>query len=307
MSDEQVDLLEVVGRDLLGDAPTVTPGAHGRRSVIVGTMTGGQGKSLISQLMAMVAIGQKLPMRVVAMDAVNPHSDDGKMAKLHIALSPKKLKLNNVTVETLPLEAENEKKAFFVPRNVNAQIEKLGGALIKDDCLVDLGANLVDRILDWIDTADTDGALLGGADITLVIPVTNEMVSIQRAVDTLTKLRTIKAHHIEPVLVLNEVLGEFPNPKANNGFQSLLNLLDELGGRKVVLSHCLAYGLKVVSGLEGGLLGVVRQPAADYQKLMKARSIFEASTDLAELVKWTKESMVALFPVIIPAGFKTPQ
>ena len=86
MSDEQADLLEIVGKDLLGEGGAVSPGAVGRRSVIVGTMTGGQGKTLVSQLMAMVAIGQKLPLRVIAMDAVNPRSKEGKMAKLHICL-----------------------------------------------------------------------------------------------------------------------------------------------------------------------------------------------------------------------------
>jgi len=305
MSDEQADLLEIVGKDLLGEGGAVSPGAVGRRSVIVGTMTGGQGKTLVSQLMAMVAIGQKLPLRVIAMDAVNPRSKEGKMAKLHIALST--LKLNNVVVETLPLEGESEKMAFFVPRNVNSQIEKLGSALMENDCLVDLGANLVDKFVDWLRTADPDGALLGGANLTLVIPVTNEKVSIQRALDTLTKLKSVNAHQIEPVLVFNEVLGQFADPKDDATIKGLLSLLNGLGGRQVVLSNCLAYGLKVVSGLDGGLLGVVRQTAAEYQQLMKARSVFEASTDLAELVKWTKQSMVALFPVIIPAGFKTPQ
>lgn len=306
MSDEQVDLLEVVGMDLLGDRKAIVPGATGRRSVIVGTMTGGQGKTLVSQLMAIVAIGQKLPLRVIAMDAVNPNSEAGKMAKLHIALTGKKLSLNKVTVETLPLEGGNERMSFFVPRNVNSQIEKLGSALMTDDCLVDLGANLVDKFLDWIGTADVDGALLGGADLTLVIPVTNEKVSIQRAMDTLTKVQSLSSHRIEPVLVFNEMLGEFGDPDETPALMALIKLLGEKG-RYVGLSNCLAYGLKVVSGLDGGLLGVVRQTAADYQKLMNARSIFEASTDLAELVKWTKQSMVALFPVIIPPGFKTPK
>lgn len=291
-SDEKRDKKPAIGQA----NPTV------RRSVIVGTMTGGQGKSLVTQVMALAAAEPGVKLRVIAMDSVDMSSGDRNRAKLEMALiKPNGKWPGELSVETLPLEPRDlsVKETYFNPKSINMQFEKLGEALMNDDCLVDLGANVIDRFLDWIATADKGGRFLGAVQIVVVVPVTNEPVSVQRAVGTLQKAKDLRAtHKVEVVLVFNELLG--PVRSGLPGFADLKKLGGSLRARELTLPLCRAHGFKVANGLEGGLSEMSAMGPDMYRRTMAMNSIFEAAVDLDELATWVMDSMLLVRDVVIP-------
>ena len=159
-------------------------------SIIVGTMTGGQGKTLISSLIVAAMLDEKRrTFTAVGMDAVGETANESR-SKLEIAVAdkgPDKLWgfdcKHSLTTMSIVATSERGVIDFRDGRILTRHLDKLAQLARKQSLVVDLGANLIDTYLEYVKAGDAKGKLLGREKIstTIVLPVTADAISQQRA------------------------------------------------------------------------------------------------------------------------------
>jgi hypothetical protein len=169
-----------------------------RQSVLVGTRTGGQGKTLILQLLAHAAYLQNCDFNIVSVDSV----DDGSSG------TPSTSKLGRVLtgVHQIAIAAPLS-EVIKTGKSAITHWDGLGELLAEGNCLVDLGANVLPSVFQWAGVSE-QGCLF--QPMTLIIPVTRQTQSAADAIAVMEEATELRQHFpIQRIVVaFNDVHGK---------------------------------------------------------------------------------------------------
>lgn len=194
-------------------------------SVIVANRTGGQGKTLVSQLVSLCFEEFGFPKKLAAADSTAP-DEQSKLGKLHRG-----------HVMELGLGADID-AIRNDPTKAVAHWDAMGSLLCDGDVVIDLGANLVDRVWDWAKARRASDVLRDrhAPPIVLIVPVRAQAQAIEDAFAVLERSIREDAHLpiAARILVLNEASGSFAQ-YGNHGDFERLNAMKHNAGLKVML------------------------------------------------------------------------
>lgn len=256
-------------------------------SVVVGTRTGGQGKTLITQLLygAAQATGRRLTL--VSADSVDdgPAKAGSKLAAI----------IDGVHEVAVAPPMENVLQSGTA---VLAHWDRLGEFLEAGDALIDLGANVLGSVCGWARTSKI-GAML--QPVTIVLPVTCQAQSAADAVAVLADLVEIGedlpvAHK---VIVFNNVHGPV-STASGASFDELRRMITagELSG--CAIKRCVSEIWSQVEAEQLPLANVVSMAPEEIAARFKVGK-FAAVRGRQMLAAWRHESMKALLGVVFPS------
>lgn len=165
-------------------------------AIMVGNRTGGQGKTLISQL---IHYGHQL-----AESPIVPVSADTAEEK-------EKSKLGSILSGVVELGTGAQMSAVRSNQHSIVQYwDRIGELLMGGNCVIDLGANVLPIVFQWAQERQA-GKLLVDKEIVLVVPVTAQRQSIEDCLGVFQHADRVR--HSLPfsrrVVVLNECHGTF--------------------------------------------------------------------------------------------------
>lgn len=163
-------------------------------AILVGNRTGGQGKTLISQLIHCGYAYSGRPIGAVSADS----SDAGVSSKLGRILGDVQELGIGANISSV-MENQHEAVRYW---------DELGDRLFDGNCVIDLGANILPLIFQWAAQRNA-GRVLRGNPIALVIPVTAQAQSLADAVEMLQASRESELPISNRFIVLNEYHGSF--------------------------------------------------------------------------------------------------
>ena len=204
-----------------------------RRAIIVATRTGGQGKSLIAHLLAAELRRLDPDYRVLCADSLEV-IERGKpgVSKLGRAV------LGTIEIGPGPSAAELQAN----PQLASEYWDTIASLMV--DCtgaglLIDVGANVIDAILEWAALADLAAVLDGAVAVDLVVPVVATAKSIADARDVIQRARQSGGFPLQTVtLVENCWLGPFGGLAQDTDYRALHRLVREAQGQVVVMPRC---------------------------------------------------------------------
>ncbi|MBD2745752.1 hypothetical protein IC232_03485 [Microvirga sp. BT688] len=202
------------------------------RSIIVGTRTGGQGKTLVSQVLHHLIRGTGASLRVMAADTAG---EEGSATKSKLG----RFLEGEDTVEELGIGV----KINSIRSDATAALQywdPLGRALEGGNVLVDVGANVLPSIWNWAVEIDAGRVFEEAPPIWLVIPVTAQAQSLVDAADLIRLAEKNRsylpiAHYY---VVFNEQEGKFATLEDTAEYQDLMSLLEAENTTKVKLERC---------------------------------------------------------------------
>lgn len=183
------------------------PAIEGRRSAFVVNRTGGQGKTLITQLLAAFLADQG--RTIICVDKASGPDNRSKLGRSVHGV---------VEMGSGPelATALNDQLGFV------SHWDEFGGKLMESDTIVDVGANVIDSIVSWAKIADATVTMTGQVACDLVVPV---VASPQSASDAVAIIRTFASGEVLPLrsvtIVQNLWQGDFKAMEANADFQTL--------------------------------------------------------------------------------------
>ncbi|WP_114948120.1 hypothetical protein [Microvirga calopogonii] len=201
-------------------------------SFIVGTRTGGQGKTLVSQLIHYIFKGHGHPLRVMAADTAG---DQGSETKSKLA----RFLDGEDTVEELGIGVTLTSTLLDEQAGL-AYWDRLGVALQQGNVLVDVGANVLPSIWNWAVEIDAGPVFEKSPPIVLIIPVTAQAQSLVDAKDLIRLAETNR--NFLPisryVIVFNEHEGTFEGLEDSSEYCDLMKLVAEHRAATVKLGRC---------------------------------------------------------------------
>lgn len=173
-------------------------------AILVGNRTGGQGKTLISQLIHCGYAYSGKPIGAVSADS----SEAGVSSKLGRILGNVQELGIGANISSV-MENQHEAVRYW---------DELGQRLLDGNCVIDLGANILPLIIQWAQQRNA-GRVLRGAPIALVIPVTAQAQSLADAQEMLLSAYDSELPISEWYIVLNEYHGSFDGLKGDSGYE----------------------------------------------------------------------------------------
>jgi hypothetical protein len=263
-----------------------------KRSYIVGTRTGGQGKTLVSQTIHYISQERGEPLKVMAADTTG---DKGGAAKSKLArfLEPE------YAVEELGIGAT----ITSIRSDQDAALEyweRLGEALCEGNALVDVGANVVPAIWDWAKETNAGRVLRTAPPISLVIPVTAQAQSLVDAGD-LIRLAEAKQPHLpiaKYIVVFNEHEGKFDGIRDATDYQELAKLVSAVRASTVRLERCKSSVWQKIQAECISLKAMRSLTYRDYAKRF-GLSTFMSSAAEKDYVEWMYSTVKAFHAVLI--------
>ena len=171
-----------------------------KRLIIVANRTGGQGKTLVSQLaLHALAEGNKAVIPLSAdVQSIEPGSPEGSIARSKLAkILPGAIDLG-IGPSVTQVGGKAERVSYW---------DKLGNIALAGHALVDVGANVIDGIIDWAIDSDARSALEDDLAIDIVVPVTCNSQPIADARSMLDKLFTTRCLPLRNVYVVRNMFG----------------------------------------------------------------------------------------------------
>lgn len=261
-------------------------------AILVGNRTGGQGKTLISQMIHYgYALGGQ-PIAAVSADSAKA----GAESKLGRFLGKGNVdELGTGANMSAVLENNHEAVRYW---------DRLGKYLRDGGAVVDLGANILPLVFQWA-KARKAGRLLKDSRVVLVVPVTAQAQSISDAIEML-KLAA-ENFDVLPIrecfLILNEYHGSFARLKDDRSFQKLMS--PNLLGANTKVIHLAKANVEVWGSIEAKNISFERLAAMkveDYEQEFDLEP-FAASGSESEFDDWNKETLRAFRDAgLIPPG-----
>lgn len=248
-------------------------------AILVGNRTGGQGKTLISQL---IHYGYKMsgvPLRAVSADS----ADNTEASKLGSLIAD---------VEELGTGATMAQ----VRSNQHLAVQywdRLGELLLEGGCVIDLGANILPMVFQWAAERQA-GRLLEGKPIFLVVPVTAQRQSIDDAAAVFNHAvrHTGSLAFSRKVLVLNEYHGTFDSVANDMEFKKLVKR-DDGDITVVTLSRANVEVWEQIEAKGFSIDRLMKMNVADYAGAFGVNA-FAASGAEAALKRWVHDCLVML-------------
>lgn len=262
-------------------------------TVLVGNRTGGQGKTLITQIINLgYRLGEGSPSTLVAADSL---ARDGN-------LGASKLGSIYSEVEELGIGA-GLSQTLEDGRSAVSYWDKIGQHLKNGGAIIDFGANVLPMVFDWAQQRRTS-RILSTSRIHLVVPITAQPQSLSDAVDILSTALSDKCElkTERQFAVFNEVHGKFDAIQGSDEYAQLMKLLKKPTAHSVKLPLCRC---ELWSKIESQLMrmnDLVEMPYEDWQKVFKTDE-FLASAAQHDYSVWLASAIDAFRKVgLIPEG-----
>jgi len=250
-------------------------------SVIVCNRTGGQGKTLIAQLIAL-AFEEAGISKILASADSSTTEAISKLGKIHRG-----------SVLELGIGAEFDAVRSDASKVVS-HWDQLGAILASGNAIVDIGANLVDTVWNWAHARNA-GEVLRSAkapQIVLVVPVRAQAQAIEDALAVLE--RSIREDAFLPIaariLVLNEASGGFERYGSSGDFERLSAMKHNAGLKIVRLPQCRS---EIWPSLERNytpLRSIIPMTTQDVAQEFHL-DMFAASGARADLLQWISHAI----------------
>ena len=289
------------------------PGVKGPQVVVVANRTGGQGKTLASQLI------------IAAYPRMRSYCADSRDA---VVDGSRKSKLARMVEGTVDFGAGPTEDDFKEDPKVYSRFwDPFGLAVLMGDAkdvdsskravvagranagkpmLIDFGANVVDSFLDWSKSSGGAAAFDTGtwrAAFDFVIPVVSSPQSIGDALSIVERLRT--GEHVPVrriVLVLNEIQGPFPQD-GDGPFEALTALVRVSGGVVVPMPRIDNKGLRFFEAKNRPVSDISRQSGVKLGADLEI-GVFEGNRVYREAKGWFDAVTSAFREALKPsAGF----
>jgi hypothetical protein len=265
-------------------------------AILVGNRTGGQGKTLISQI---IHYGYSLagqPISAVSADS----AEVGAESKLGRFLGKGNVdELGTGANMSEVLENNHEAVRYW---------DRLGKHLRDGSCVVDLGANILPLVFQWA-RARRAGRLLKDRRVVLVIPVTAQAQSIADAVEML-KLAATNEDALpiaERFVVLNDYHGSFARLKEDRTFLKLVT--PSVHEPKTTVVPLGKANVEIWGNIEAKNISFQRlagMEVEDYEKLFDL-DMFAASGSEAAFDEWNETTLKGFRGAgLIPPGADLP-
>lgn len=276
--------------------PSPTPEADKpweNKSILVGTRTGGQGKTLISQGLANVAAAAGINFRIMSVDAV----EDGATAS--------GAKLASILEGVDQISVAPKLSAVMASGNAAAKhFDPIGVALMRGGALIDLGANVLPLIFSWA-RASKAGARF--QPIVLVVPVTSQAQSASDAVAIITEAQQIKDYlPIEKIVVAyNEFHGEVATARGG-AFDAVRELTKQSDIVTTTIGRCHS---EIWANIEMSSLSFSKVAAMTADEIAEKfnEEIFPAIRGLSVFTSWRQETMRALAESVFGPAASSPK
>ncbi|WP_439515711.1 hypothetical protein [Oceanibaculum nanhaiense] len=269
-------------------------------TIIVANRTGGQGKTLLCQLIALGLEAVTDPPALVAIDT-DTSDTRSKLGKFF------------GNVEELRISPDMEELRRD-PRRAIAHWDRLGEIMVAGNAVIDVGANVIGSLLDWA-ILRRAGAVLRAKQappILLVVPMRAQAQAVEDALHILD--RSIHDQDGLPIvlrtLVLNEASGTFERYGTNEDFTRLSAMKREHGLAVTRIGHCMSELWPLTEREYLSLRDVVALPTAAIEERF-AMNAFAAAGAHAELLEWIADSLgnlrtTKLLPPAGPLSGATP-
>lgn len=250
-------------------------------SVIVANRTGGQGKTLVAQLIALAYELAGLPIDLASADT-SAGQNSSKLGKFYRG-----------SVQELGIGADLDSVRLDGSRAV-AHWDRIGSLLLTGNVVIDLGANIVDQIWEWARSRNAHSVLKEShaPPITLVVPIRAQAQALE---DALTLLeRSISETRALPiarrVLILNEASGDFERYGTHNDFERLQAMKLNADLKIVRLPLCRSEIWPAIERHYLPLRGLIQLSTETYAKEFHL-DLFAASGARTDLMDWLTEAI----------------
>lgn len=246
-------------------------------AILVGNRTGGQGKTLVSQLIHYGYSISDTPIRAISADTASK----GEASKLGRILKD---------VEELGTGADLAE----VKENHHAAVQhwdRLGRHLLTGGCVIDLGANILPLVFQWAGERKAK-SLFKGKDVRLVIPVTAQAQSIHDGVAMLKA--SIKTDEYLPIsrryVVLNEFQGGFNQFADDVSYKELIRARPETPVKIIRLSKAV---VEVWAQIEAKFLAFAEIAKLDGEAFAETFdvNVFAAAGAESDFKEWLEASI----------------
>lgn len=252
-----------------------------KRTVIVMNKTGGQGKTLTSQMIYLGYCDAGLAPKLAAADTTGDE-ERSKLGKFYPGL-----------VRELGLGV----RLSDLRRNQGAAIaywDQLGALLLQGGFIIDIGANIAPFVFDWARSRDAGRILRqrGAPPIVLCVPMRPQAQAVEDALYVLE--RSVAEADFLPiasrVLVQNESGGTFEGYGSGEDFQRFQGLKRSHGLRIAAMSQCHSELWPVA---ERNYLPLHDLLTTDLEELEHSYGLdaFAASGAQADLIQWVDETL----------------
>ncbi len=259
------------------DAAGGSAAADENWSCIIANRTGGQGKTLVSQLLYEALREGGVPARLAAVDSEAGSTDRSKLGRLY--------------PETRDLAIAVDLAELVDAEGVRAleHWDAFGQMLREHNMVIDVGANVIGAMLRWAQVT-RPGRVMAGRPMNFLVVVTAQETSAADAVAVLDEIEATRSSLVigQVGVVMNEGLGKFERsgPKAD----ALQKLIADKGYPVVKVSK--GHVKAVEAGISlGRLHGMAFE---EYQRLMDLESQFAAMRDCDLANAWLDRSIAAL-------------
>ncbi len=202
-----------------------------RRFLIVANRTGGQGKTLLSHVLT-AGLRQSDPNFGVMCADSQEMIDGVAISKLGRSVKG----VYEVGAGPSPTEIQDN------PTLALSFWDRIGAPLVDGSgrgYLLDVGANVIDQIMDWAGTAELDVVFDGQVDVDLVVPVVATGKSLADARDVVSRMRAAGGFPVRHVfLVENGWQGSFAPFSGDENHKALRRAVSETGGSIIAVPQC---------------------------------------------------------------------
>ena len=262
-----------------------------KRFVIVGNATGGQGKTLVSHILAYLIRDKEPFFKVMCADTAD--MDAGSK----VAVS----KLGRMVTKTVELGAGPSPSD--VQRNPDLAMafwDKIGDTVLDDKssvgCLMDVGANVVSSLLDWAEAGGVHRVLEGSVVVDFVVPCVASSKAIADALAVLTVFSRGKAFPVGRMfLVENAWQGGFESFAENADLVAAVRIVEASGGAVVRMPLCRSMLLRKMEEKHRFIGEVASWSYADVARVLELQA-FKASREQGDFHEWldgVRESFAA--------------
>lgn len=252
------------------------------RSSIIGSDKGGVGKSLVSQVFALVYDHGQLPLRVIEIDNQKKLSSSlGKdRINLSMAASPELIELSR---------KRHLAESFYNPVYMEWQ---------KGDSITDLGANVTTSLMAWMKHCQIlELAAEDGIHFQFIACASPDEQAIKSALDGIVEAKEIFGDYGTYFLVLNDLGGSCGfAPYANHAaYKTLMDMRDSKDISVIEIPYCDSILLEQSKAMNLNLVQAVLQ--ADEVAAAANLDPISSRVHKRKMVTWMRETQEAMQPL----------
>ncbi len=260
-------------------------------TILVGNRTGGQGKTLVSQLLHYGHMLAGHEMQLVAADSSDAQDSRSKLGRILEG-----------EVEELGIGAKMD-EIRNDPRKAVAYWDRIGKHLKEGNAVIDLGANILPLVFDWAKQRRA-GRLLKQSQISLVVPITAQRQSVMDGMQMIQEAldRDSQIPITDTFVIFNACHGSFADLQTKSEMISLLRMVQDSKVIRIDLAKC---NTEIWEAMEADFtsLSTMAQMSHDAIAERFGLDLFAASGAQVDFTEWLEATLTAFRQAgLLPAG-----